>query len=44
MLNALRNVADALKALQSDAEVLARQLDAERAAAGSLELARQRYK
>jgi NodT family efflux transporter outer membrane factor (OMF) lipoprotein len=43
VLNALRNVADALKALQSDAEVLARQVDAEKAATGSLDLARQRY-
>ena len=43
VLNALRNVADALRALQSDAETLARQLDAENAAAGSLEIARQRY-
>jgi NodT family efflux transporter outer membrane factor (OMF) lipoprotein len=43
VLNALRNVADTLKALQSDAETLARQLEAENAAAGSLALARQRY-
>jgi NodT family efflux transporter outer membrane factor (OMF) lipoprotein len=43
VLSALRNVADALRALQSDAEVLARQLDAEKSAAGSLDLAKQRY-
>jgi len=43
VLNALRNVADTLHALQSDAETLARQLDAENAAAGSLALAKQRY-
>jgi len=43
VLNALRNVADTLRALQSDADTLARQLDAENAAAGSLTLARQRY-
>ena len=43
MLSALRNVADTLRALQTDAEALARQLDAENSAAGSLDLARQRY-
>ncbi len=43
VLNALRNVADTLRALQSDADTLARQLDAENAAAGSLALAKQRY-
>lgn len=43
VLNALRNVADTLRALQSDAETLARQLEAEDAAAGSLTLARERY-
>jgi len=43
VLNALRNVADTLRALQSDADTLARQLEAENAAAGSLTLARQRY-
>jgi outer membrane protein TolC len=43
VLTALRNVADTLRALQSDAETLARQLDAENAAAGSLEIAKQRY-
>jgi len=44
VLNALRNVADTLRALQSDAETLARQLDAENAAADSLTLAQERYK
>jgi len=43
VLNALRNVADTLRALQADADVLARQLEAEKSAAGSLALARQRY-
>ena len=43
VLNALRNVADTLKALQTDAEALARQVDAEQAASGSLNLARERY-
>lgn len=43
VLNALRNVADALHALQTDSEVLARQLDAQNAAAGSLALANDRY-
>ena len=44
VLSALRNVADSLRALQFDAEALARQLDAEKAAAGSLDIAKQRYK
>ena len=43
VLNALRNVADTLRALQTDAEALARQVDAENAAAASLDLAKQRY-
>lgn len=43
VLNALRNVADTLRALQTDAEALARQVDAEDAAQGSLNLAHDRY-
>lgn len=43
VMNALRNVADALRALEFDAQSLARQLDAEKAAAGSLDIAKQRY-
>jgi len=43
VLNALRNVADTLHALRTDADTLARQLEAENAAAGSLSLAKQRY-
>jgi NodT family efflux transporter outer membrane factor (OMF) lipoprotein len=43
VLNALRNVADTLRALQADAETLARQVEAEDAAAGSLDIAKQRF-
>lgn len=42
-LTAFRNVADTLRALQSDAEALRAQLAAERSAADSLELAQRQY-
>lgn len=43
VLSAFRDVADALRALQADAETLQAQLAAERAAAGSLELSRSQF-
>ncbi len=44
VIAAFQNVADALRALQHDAEALAAQVAAERAAAASLELARDQFK
>jgi NodT family efflux transporter outer membrane factor (OMF) lipoprotein len=44
VLTAFQNVADALLALQGDAEALAAQAAAERAAAGSLDLVQAQYK
>jgi outer membrane protein TolC len=44
VLTAFQNVADALLALQGDAEVLAAQTAAERSAAGSLDLVQAQYK
>ena len=44
VLAAFQNVADALRALQSDANALSAQVGAERAAADSLELARQQFR
>ncbi|MBI3419870.1 MAG: efflux transporter outer membrane subunit, partial [Proteobacteria bacterium] len=44
VLTAFQNVADALRALQSDAEALKSQLAAERAARDSLDLARSQFK
>jgi NodT family efflux transporter outer membrane factor (OMF) lipoprotein len=43
VLTALRNVADSLRALQSDADTLAQQLAYERSAADSLALAKERF-
>jgi NodT family efflux transporter outer membrane factor (OMF) lipoprotein len=43
VLNALRNVADSLRALQSDAETLTQQVAYARSAADSLNLAKQRF-
>ena len=43
VLTALRNVADSLRALQSDAETLHQQLDYAQSAAASLTLAKQRF-
>ena len=43
VLNALRNVADSLRALQSDADALAQQVAYFRSASDSLALAKQRY-
>ncbi len=43
VLGAFQNVADALHALESDADALAAQVTAEQAAAASLELARQQF-
>ena len=43
VLTAFRNVADSLRALQSDAETLKAQLAAERSAAASLELSRSQF-
>jgi NodT family efflux transporter outer membrane factor (OMF) lipoprotein len=44
VLTAFQNVSDALLALQGDADALAAETEAERAAAGSLELAQAQYK
>lgn len=44
VLEAFRNVADALRALEIDARTLAAQADAESAARASLDLARQRFR
>ncbi len=43
VLTAFRNVADALRALQTDADAVRERFTAERAAADSLDLARQQY-
>lgn len=44
VITAFQNVADALRALQHDAEALAAQVEAERSANASLELARDQFK
>src|SRR5262249_19740215 len=44
VLTAFQNVADTLRALESDADALKAQLEAERSAANSLEIAREQFK
>jgi outer membrane protein TolC len=44
VLTSFQNVADTLRALQSDADALKAQLEAERSAGASLEIAREQFK